>query len=247
MILDDGSRPTLTLLFQFKDGLFARFWSQYDEILRHSNRSVELPVRVNQVYLSSLLNPLRVLSLKGIRCLMDKATYSLPSGHSVPVDLTLRTIDTQGEYSIEDEQIIPDFSVAAKHLEWRLLTDNFGDALNTKNARKAAVDKFLETYQYSSHGEVGDRWDVGSDGAMLSSVVRLAPIWSQDTSLQAPTSIKQKMTRHYKARLDYEIYEIHDMTTPGCPDDIELDETPLATISITTTYTVILAPVWVFD
>lgn len=41
----DGSTHTLSLLFQFRNGLFDRFWKKYDEILRHGFSTVEILVR----------------------------------------------------------------------------------------------------------------------------------------------------------------------------------------------------------
>lgn len=31
LVMDDGTIPRLSLLFQFKDGLFANYWTKYDE------------------------------------------------------------------------------------------------------------------------------------------------------------------------------------------------------------------------
>ena len=48
--LKDGSKHTISLLFQFEDGLFAKFWQKYDAVLRHSFNQVDtntlLPVPV---------------------------------------------------------------------------------------------------------------------------------------------------------------------------------------------------------
>lgn len=39
--LKDGSKHTISLLFQFEDGLFAKFWQKYDAVLRHSFNQVD--------------------------------------------------------------------------------------------------------------------------------------------------------------------------------------------------------------
>ena len=118
LIPDDGSKPTLTLFFQFADGLFARYWKDFDEILRHGNREVELPIRISKILLNSI-DMMHPVSLNGLRCLIDKASYNLPSMKDIDVDMVLRTFQTQGEYDIEAEQNIPNFHVIRK-LEWKI-------------------------------------------------------------------------------------------------------------------------------
>ena len=108
--LDDGTRPELTLYFQFADGLFARYWKDYDEILRHGNREVELTARIAKHRLRAL-ELLRPVTLKGLRCLIDREAYSLPAGREIDVELTLRAIQTQGNYDIEAEQGIPNLKM----------------------------------------------------------------------------------------------------------------------------------------
>ncbi len=244
--LDDGTKPTISLLFQFKDGLFAKFWADFDEILRHGNRSVEINARVNKNDLL-LFGVLDVYTLKGIRCLIDTSTYSLPSGKFVSVDFKLRTIQTQGVYDIKEEQNIPDFSASTRHLEWRLLGDNFGEALDTMDAKRQAVNNYISCYDYQPHGSEGDYWYIGTNGVKLRSIERLQPTWDNDPSLLAPTSINQKLTRKYRAKLTYDIYEIHDMSFQDGEEDYELDETPLGIEEATVEYTVVIAPQWVAD
>lgn len=106
IVLDDGSSPELTLYFQFEDGLFARYWRRFDEILRHGNREVEATARMSKTSLKEIdmLQPVRI---GGLRCLIDRMSYALPSGRDADVDMTLQSIQTQGEYDIEQEQAIP--------------------------------------------------------------------------------------------------------------------------------------------
>lgn len=106
IILDDGSEPEMTLYFQFADGLFARYWRDFDEILRHGNRQIEVPVRFPKTLLNRL-DILQPVTINGLRCLIDLMSYNLPSGKDVDVDLTLQSIQTQGEYDINEEQNIP--------------------------------------------------------------------------------------------------------------------------------------------
>lgn len=249
MTLDDGTKPTLSLLFQFKDGLFARFWTRYDEILRHGNRSVELSGIFNKVDLRKL-DLLKPVTFKNIRCLVDTATYSLPSGKEVVADLKLRTIQTQGSYDIKAEQNIPEIATANRHLEWRLKSETFGVSLDTNAAKLAAVNKYKTFSNYQSHGVNGDYYRLGTEGASLKSVVRTAMIWQNDEFLSAPTAHGQRLTRTYKALLYYDIYEVHETSEDdGTGENIEweLSDDPLGVTSLEVDYQVVLTARWVND
>lgn len=243
LMLDDGSKPTLSLLFQFKDGLFAKFWSEYDEILRHGNRSVELPVRIGKLDLHKL-DLLNVYTLKNIRCLINTAAYSLPTGRNAAVDLKLRTIQPQGKYDIRKEQNIPDFSIAARHLEWKLKSDGYTVGLDTTEVRQLAIKQFEHDNNYEEHGTPGDFWSLGTDGAICRSSTRLEPTWQTDT-LPVP-NYRGGMRRTYQAQLNYDIYEIHDI---GSGDDVvsELGDEPIGHSSVVVDYIVELVARWVSD
>ena len=242
--LDDGSTPTISLLFQFKDGLFNRFWADYDEILRHGNRSVEISAVINKLdlYRLNILNPVR---LGNVRCLIDTVNYSLPASKNVPVDLKLRTIQTQGIYDITSEQNVPNFSVAGRHLEWRLKSETYGDNLNTPDARREAARKYCETTGYQPSGNSGDYYLVDIRSAILISISR-SLTWQNDESVPTPASPGMRNFRKYKAILMYEIFEVHDMGNYDF-DDWELDEIPLGSVSIEVEYDVELVARWVMD
>lgn len=244
--LDDGTKPTLSLLFQFKDGLFVKFWSDFDEILRHGNRSVEVNTRVNKLDLP-LFGIIDVYKFKGIRCLIDTMTYSLPSGRNMSVNMKLRTLQPHGVYNIVQEQNVPDFSAGSRHLEWRLLADSYGESLNTSAAQLQAANNYISCYEYQPHGTEGDYWYIGAKSAVFKSMSRLLPTWQNDTTIPEPTSIYQKLTRKYKARLVYDIFEIHDMSFQDGPEDYELDELPIGEDEAIVEYTVVIAPKWVAD
>lgn len=246
LTLDDGTRPTISLLFQFKDGLFAKFWADYDEILRHGNRSVELSCRINKLELYRY-NLLEIFTFKGIRCLIDSMTYSLPAGREVTVDMKLRTMQTQGDYNITEEQNIPDFAAAARHLEWRLKSETYGDALDTVYTQSAAASKFIDESGYQEHGEVGDYWYVGVNGVVCTGLTRGSLTWQNDPSLPEPSAAGATNLRTYKAILGYDIYEIHNMATGPEEEDWELDETPIGHTVVYVDYSVTLVAVWVND
>lgn len=244
--LDDGTKPTISLLFQFKDGLFAKFWADYDEILRHGNRSVEVKSRINKLDLP-FLNLLDTYTFKGIRVLIDTMTYSLPSGREVAADLKLRTMQTQGTYDIKKEQNVPDFAAAARHLEWFLYSETYGEGLNTLGVRAEAARKYKENTGYQEHGTTGDYWYIGTSSAIFKSITRLAPTWESDTTKPTPNSPAQKNIRKYKALLTYDIFEIHDMAQGPDEEDWELDETPIGEVSVIVEYQVVLYSKWVND
>ena len=245
LVLDDGTTPRITLLFQFSDGLFAKFWAGYDEILRHGNRSIEVKSRFNSLELPKM-NILDPYTFKGIRVLIDTMTYSLPSGREIAADLKLRTIQAQGSYDIRKEQNIPGFAAAARHLEWKLYSDTFGSALDTAGVRSEAIRKYKEATGYHPHGTSGDYWFLHSDGAILKRMGRLSPVWQTDPAVPEPTAAKQRNVRTYKALLTYDIFETHDLSQ-GDEDDRELDETPLGEVSVTVTYQVVLYSTFVND
>lgn len=248
--LDDGSRPTISLLFQFKDGLFAKFWKKYDEILRHGNRSVDVKCRVDKMDLPGL-DMFSTYSFKGVRVLLDTVAYTLPSGRHVATDLKLRTVQTHGNYDISKEQSIPDFSAATRHLEWRVLSDSFGtdgSGLDSQQAKQQAADNYISCNDYRPHGSEGDYYYVGARGAMFVSAQKMYPTWLADSTLPKPQSIQHKLTRTYKATLTYNIFEIHDLTHQGDEyEDWELSEEPIGQDEALVDYTVVLVPYWVND
>lgn len=237
---DDGTEATLSLLFQFKDGLFARFWKEYDEILRHGNRTIDVNVRLDKIQISRL-DMLVPCSYRGIRCLIDTASYSLPALRALSVDLKLRTLSTQGEYDIEDEQSIPDFSAGYRTLEYVLVSDNLDEMAGDSATREAAVKKFKADTGYTDHGEQGDAYLVGPISLSLDKIVRVMPTWDYDPGLPPPPQPGAQVIRTYTAMLHYSVREVHDMATD--PDDLgdwEYVEPPLGTVILPVEYRVIL-------
>ncbi len=135
--IDDGGDPGPTLYFQFADGLFANYWSRYDEILRHGARTVEIDIRMAKSEYQGI-NILKPVLFKGSRCLIDKVEYSLPSGPWLKMRLTLRTIDTLGKYDIEAEQNIPAVAMTAVGLGWVLCDYDWQTA---EDEAKPAMEK----------------------------------------------------------------------------------------------------------
>lgn len=240
---DDGSKPSLSLLFQFRDGLFERFWKDYDEIVRHSGRSVEVKTRIDKISLHNL-DLLNTVRFKGVKCLVDTATYSLPSGRLVPVDMKLFPIQTQGYYDIKAEQNVPEFSIANRHLEWYLVTDNFSAELDTKEVRGMAADLYIDTSGYAPHTVDKVFWKIDWRGISLNSYTRLRPYWTEDTRIQAPTVYRQEVTMHYKARFIYDVYEL---TETDVDPFYRLAGEPVGQVPVDVDYTITLRARWVND
>lgn len=243
--LDDGSTPKTSLLFQFKDGLFAKYWKDYDEILRHGNRTIEVDVRIKKCNLKDIVTH-AVYRFQGVRCLVDSISYSLPAGDWVPATLKLRTIQTQGDYDIVAEQGIPEFAVGSRHLEWRLLGETFGNELNTLEVKQAAAAAYILRSGYTSHGQEGDYYCIDARSMVLNHISRGATTWQNDPDKPSLTNIYQKVTKFYKARIYYDVYEVHDMTAQGASEDWELFDV-VGTYSVEVQYKVVIAPIWVMD
>ena len=242
--LDDGTQPSVSLLFQFKDGLFANYWKSYDEILRHGNRSVEIGAQINKVNLTKL-DILSMFSFKGIRCLIDTLAYSLPASAEVSATITLRTMQTQGIYDIIAEQNIPDFAAAVRKLEWKLVSETYGNTLDTTDARSMAVAKFRQQSGYQDHGTQGDFWFISSDSVRLNNMNRALPVWQSDPALAAPSYYGETVSHRYKAVLYYDVYEVHDLSAMPGDNDFEMSESPIGSISVEVDYFVRLVAIGV--
>lgn len=241
IVLDSGLKPKISLLFQFADGLFATFWKQYDKILRHGNRTIEVPAYIPKCDLPKL-DLLAVYSLGGVRCLLDSVSYSLPAGRVVPVSLKLRTIQTQGEYNITGEQAVPEFTVGTKGLAWRVLSETFGPAMNTDSARMKAAAEFIDHIDYHSRSYGSEWWFVAGDSAVLADYRRNDLTWQNDPTIPEPTHITQKLTRKYTATLLYDMYELYTWQ-----DNTEAPEREsyLGRQAVEVEYSVTLVPKWV--
>lgn len=244
--LDDGTTPAISLLFQFSDGLFAKFWSGYDELLRHGSRSVEIDMVFDKTQINRL-DLLKPVMLHSVRCLIDKMNYSLPSGKSIPLSLTLRTIQTQGDYDIVNEQNIPTFAAALRHLQWLLESETFGESLNTEQAKAEAATRFVTTNGYEPHGVEGDYYCVDARSSVITGYSRLNPTWQTDDTLIMPTRYGQKLIRKYKARIYYNIYEIHDISIQYDEDLWEHISPKLGTSYADVEYSVELMASWAND
>lgn len=116
----------MTLFAQFGGGLFDLFWRDYDEFLRHGNRSVNLPALLPVPTLQGIDTALP-LRFRNVRCLPDTMTYTLPGLPAVEADITLRTLQTAGNYDLRSEQALPPLNSVNGHYVWACFGSNFDD------------------------------------------------------------------------------------------------------------------------
>lgn len=247
MVMADGSTPTLTLFFQFRDGLFSQFWSGYDELLRFASRTVTVHVRCSKEMINSL-NLIEPVTLQGIRFLIDTATYSLPAGRDIDVEFTLRPLMPQGDFNILKEQNVPAFSIANKKLVWQVDYETFATAGGDAASRLIAANKYIEISGYTVHGEIGEYYCVDGRSSVVVDRIRLTS-WETDPTLQAPYMYGQTISnRKYRAEIHYNIFEVLDFSRGPEEDERDnwmLSNVPMAEIVIEVDYTVNLVARWV--
>lgn len=247
IVMADGSVPTLTLFFQFRDGLFAQFWAGYDELLRYASRTVTVHARCPKEMINSL-NLIEPVTLQGVRFLIDTLSYSLPAGREIEVEFNLRPLMPQGSYNIIKEQKIPAFSIANKKLVWQVDSETFDTAGEDGASRLKAAKKYIELSGYTAHGDVGDPYCVDGRSAVVDYRTRVST-WETDSTLTPPYMFGQTLSkRTYKAEIHYLIFEVLDFSRG--PEDDERDnwmlsKTPLADVALEVEYTVNLIARWV--
>ena len=113
----DAQGERLSLLFQWNDGLYARFWSGYDDMLRRSFNKVEVTTRMNAAQLLGL-DMLEPVKYQGQALLIDGFDYMLPMGRSVEVAMTLRTM--RGVGNVASGQSVPVIGPTTQLWNWVL-------------------------------------------------------------------------------------------------------------------------------
>ena len=132
VILRDGSKHTMSLFFQYDNGLFFNFWKKYDAILRHSFNKIEANVLL-PVHRLTGMDILTPVILRGQYLLFDGLSYSLPANKIVPVDLTLRTLRLIGPYDLDKEQETPVFG--SRLFTWEFISSNIETAKENERNR----------------------------------------------------------------------------------------------------------------
>lgn len=194
VILKDGSKHTISLLFQYKNGLFIKFWKKYDAIIRHSFNQVEantlLPV--HQLMSMDILTP---VALRGQYLLFDGLSYSLPANKIVPVDLTLRTLRLIAPYNLDEEHFIKDFGSTL--YVWKLVRNTQAEVQENK---KQEVLNYLKGLGFTIENE---RYWTITDGF-------INPGTDDYIIENPPTSENDTLTRDYQFQLRVNINYIQN-------------------------------------
>lgn len=190
----DGGEPhRLSLLFQFGNGLFANFWKDYDEVLRHGFRTVEVSASLSLNRINGI-EMLRPMVVGGQRMLVDMFSYQLPSKANVQVDFKFRTLRPCGKYDLKAEQGIPVFGPGIGSLQWRYLDDN-------ANANAEAMYEYLL-------GTFNEESDVKAEAVWLRYTLPESEVqaaWQNDTGLFTitPREEGETLVRKYKWLAEY--------------------------------------------
>ena len=234
----NGTQHTTSLLFQYKGGLFDKYWRKYDEILRHGARTIELKGRLKLQEIQQL-DMFRPVMFKGVRCLIDTINYSLPGGKEIAVEIKLRTIQTQGTYNIATEQNIPNFSLLDTDYYWKYVSDTLQTVYNSTESKNAAI----KAWKNANPDYQAPNIYTWPGLAEPVTVQQTGLTWETDPYNADGTcyTTGQTRTRQYQARATYEIWELYDISE-GDPDHYETEpgEIPLGQITITITYAVTL-------
>lgn len=194
VILTLGSKHTISLLFQYKNGLFINFWKKYDAIIRHSFNQVEantlLPV--HQLMSMDILTP---VALRGQYLLFDGLSYSLPANKIVPVDLTLRTLRLIAPYNLDEEHFIKDFGSTL--YVWKLVRNTQAEVQENK---KQEVLNYLKGLGFTIENE---RYWTITDGF-------INPGTDDYIIENPPTSENDTLTRDYQFQLRVNINYIQN-------------------------------------
>lgn len=102
----NGVVQSFSLLFQYDDGLFAKFWKDWDAQLRHAAHEVSVTM-TKPLHEVLALNMLAPYYLQGQPLLIDSYSYQLPAMRLVECDMKLRTMKLLKPYDLAKEQAIP--------------------------------------------------------------------------------------------------------------------------------------------
>lgn len=110
----NGHKFDISMTFVGEDGLFNRFWRNYDAILRHANHTVEsnLHLSAQQLLNSDFATP---ISMAGQRLLIDSFRYQLPLGPGTPATVRLRTLKLLKPYDLHKEQTV---AIVKQQYKW---------------------------------------------------------------------------------------------------------------------------------
>jgi hypothetical protein len=103
----------LSLQYSGNEGIFVRFWKQYDSLLRHALRKItcKLNIPLEQLLKFSALTPKLI---NGTKVIPVRFKYSIGNKGTITVEeAEFKTLQLQQPYDINNEQEIPQFNGSA--------------------------------------------------------------------------------------------------------------------------------------
>mgnify|MGYP006916032249 CR=1 FL=1 len=119
----------LSLLFQWEDGLYERFWSGYDDLLRRAFNKVEATMSLSAVNLLGL-DLLQPVKYQGQALLIDGFDYMLPIRQNIKVTMILRTLKKRGD--IAAGQIAPSVGPTIESWRWVFMRSDLDEQVENK-------------------------------------------------------------------------------------------------------------------
>ena len=119
-ILDEsGRRYDISLYINHEDGLFNRFWKEYDAYLRYSGHEVSALLKMSDFELSRI-KPYQKIIIDNQFYILEEVQYQLGRSNK-PVEMKLRTARLYEPYDLESDQKILTFTPPKYY--WRAVTE----------------------------------------------------------------------------------------------------------------------------
>jgi hypothetical protein len=103
-----GNRYPYSLTVQYKDGLFNRFWKEYDAWLRHSGHEVNVTLKMSDFELSKI-KPYHLIIIDHQPCILDEIRYRMGESNKL-AEMKLRTARLYEPYNLPEEQKIETYT-----------------------------------------------------------------------------------------------------------------------------------------
>ncbi|HCC51128.1 MAG TPA: hypothetical protein DEQ30_02990 [Porphyromonadaceae bacterium] len=140
-----GRRYDISLNIQHEDGLFNRFWKQYDAWLRHSGHEVDITIKMSEFELSKIRADRKIM-IDNQLYLLEEMRYQM--GNSVkPVELKLRAIRLYEPYNLETEQAIASYSPQKYYWRGESVKNPDTEKYLTDQGMLIWIDFFIEGYR----------------------------------------------------------------------------------------------------
>lgn len=191
-----------TLLFQFKNGLYDRFWKEYDALLRNAPRTCEVRLRI-PMHRLSMIDFISPVVFNGALCLIDKLKYSLPAQESaIMAEAAFRLISSKAS----EKDMSPVLELCALRHGWKFISSDMNKMYQSDRARKKAVSLYLPPNSWHTDPQ----YETSTKKAVLAAyplkVWAVGMTWDRDPRFQIPpqvTSRGETITATYQCRAKY--------------------------------------------